>query len=105
MKQMIVKIAFLIVLGGGFLATMMPHAHAQGCLSPREARQAVNSGKAAPLSRVTRNIKKRTGGGDIVGANLCRQGRGLVYIVTVLRSNGSATRVVADARSGRILGR
>ncbi|MEM8797745.1 MAG: hypothetical protein AAGE61_19435 [Pseudomonadota bacterium] len=97
----------LIFLAGAVNAPVSPvvsDAHAQSCLNPAEARKAVKNGQASPLSRVSANVR-RTTGGEVVGANLCRRGNRLVYILTVLRSNGSATRVMADARSGRVVGR
>jgi len=68
------------------------------CLSGAEARTAVQSGQAVPLSNVAGGL-----GGEVVKAQLCRQGGKLVYIVGVLQSNGQVARRVVDARSGRVL--
>ena len=76
----------LIVL---LLASIAP-AHA-ACLSQAEARQAVASGKAAPLGSVAGRA-----GGEIVKAQLCQQGGGYVYRLSVLKS-GKVTTVTVNA--------
>ncbi|MTI17050.1 hypothetical protein E1162_07335 [Rhodobacteraceae bacterium RKSG542] len=64
------------------------------CLSPQQTRQAVNSGQARPLGSLN------VGGGQIVSAQLCQRGRGLVYVLKVLK-NGKVQNVTVDAKSGR----
>ncbi|SHE61000.1 hypothetical protein SAMN02745157_0551 [Kaistia soli DSM 19436] len=75
-------------------------ALAQGCLSPGEARQAVQNGEAISLSQVRGNLP-----GDVVSAQLCHGGGGLVYVVNVLGAGGKVERLQIDARSGAIAGR
>lgn len=75
-------------------------ARAQGCLSPGEARQAVQNGDAISLSQVRGNLP-----GDVVSAQLCHGGGGLVYVVNVLGAGGKVERLQIDARSGAIAGR
>ncbi|MCA1241365.1 PepSY domain-containing protein [Stappia stellulata] len=71
---------------------------AQGqCLSQPQARAAVSSGQALPLGRVAGAV-----GGEIVRADLCREGGRLVYVLSVLSGGRVDTRVV-DAQSGRVL--
>lgn len=79
-------------------------AHAQSCLSPAQARAALANGQAVPLGGVIMKIKRQTGG-EVVGANLCHRGGRLVYVVTVLRASGATRNVVANAKSGKIIGR
>lgn len=74
-------------------------ALAQGCLSQGEARQAVQSGEAVSLSQLRGRID-----GDVVSAQLCRSGGGLVYVVSVLGHDGGVKRLQVDARSGAISG-
>jgi uncharacterized membrane protein YkoI len=73
------------------------------CLSPDQRREAVSSHKAIPLSRVVRAVKAR-GPGEVVRAELCEQGKGLVYVLTVLSREGKVTHATVDAMSGNPLG-
>lgn len=71
-----------------FLAVMPAEA---ACLSQAQARQAVASGKAAPLGSVKGRV-----GGEIVTAQLCQQGGGYVYVLSVLK-DGKVTKVTVNA--------
>lgn len=82
MKQ---TIALLIVL----LAAIAPAEAA--CLSQAQARQVVASGQAAPLGAVAGQA-----GGEIVKAQLCQQGGGYVYVLSVLKG-GKVTTVTVNA--------
>lgn len=78
-------IALLIVL----LAAVAPAEAA--CLSQGQARQVVASGQAAPLGAVAGQA-----GGEIVKAQLCQQGGGYVYVLSVLKG-GKVTTVTVNA--------
>ncbi|QFT33135.1 hypothetical protein K1718_19975 [Roseibium porphyridii] len=82
MKQLV---ALLIV----FFAAVTPASAA--CLSQAQARDAVASGKAAPLGAVAGRA-----GGEIVKAQLCQQGGGYVYKLSVLKG-GKVTTVTVNA--------
>ncbi|CTQ56230.1 hypothetical protein LP7551_04789 [Roseibium album] len=82
MKQIFV-ILFLM------LAAVVPAQAA--CLSQSEARQAVASGQAASLGSVAGGV-----GGEIVKAQLCKQGGGYVYRLSVLK-NGKVTNITVNA--------
>lgn len=71
-------------------------AHAQSCLSNAQARQAVRSGEARPLAQIRRQALRN--GGRIVNAQLCRSGRGLVYVISVLQPNGQVANLTVPAR-------
>lgn len=68
------------------------------CLSPGEARRAVDSGEAVRLGAVARNVP-----GEILSAELCEEGGGLVYRLTIMGPAGRVFTVLVDARSGQIL--
>ncbi|WP_181704152.1 PepSY domain-containing protein [Chthonobacter albigriseus] len=70
------------------------------CLSAREALRAIASGEAMRLSAIARAVD-----GDIVNAELCEAGGGLVYRLAVMTGGGRIVTVVVDARTGEILGR
>ncbi|MCK7611630.1 PepSY domain-containing protein [Roseibium sediminicola] len=78
MKQIV---AILILT----LAAIGP-AHA-ACLSQGQAQQVVASGKAASLGSVAGRVK-----GEILKAQLCQQGGGYVYVLSV--KNGSKVTTV-----------
>ncbi|TYC52000.1 hypothetical protein FMN50_19715 [Rhodobacterales bacterium] len=71
------------------LAAIVPAKAA--CLSQAQARQVVASGQAAPLGAVAGRA-----GGEIVKAQLCQQGGGYVYVLSVLKG-GNVTTVTVNA--------
>jgi hypothetical protein len=75
-------------------------ARADGCLPQGEARQAVQSGDAVSLSQLRGGIP-----GEVISAQLCRTGGGLVYVVSVLGPDGAVQRLQVDARTGAVVGR
>jgi len=74
------------------------------CLSPQERRDAVAGKQAVPLARAVSAVR-RSVPGDVVRAQLCRNDKGLVYMLTVLSRNGKVTRATLDATSARLLDR
>ncbi|MBN8998414.1 MAG: PepSY domain-containing protein [Rhizobiales bacterium] len=73
----------LIRAAGAALALVLAvPAAANGCLSQGEARQAV----------------------QVLSAQLCRAGGGLVYVVSVLGEGGQVRRLTVDAVSGAVSG-
>lgn len=61
-----------------------------GCLSQAEARNVVASGQAKPLAAV-----QGQAGGEIVKAQLCQEGGGYVYRLSVLVNGKVTTKVVS----------
>ncbi len=76
---------------------------AQGCLSWQQARAAVQSGLAIPLSQVIIRIRNATGGQVLPPPQLCSSGGRLVYLINVLTDN-QVRSLTVDAASGSILG-
>ncbi|QDG79768.1 hypothetical protein FJ695_22480 [Labrenzia sp. PHM005] len=66
-------------------------AASANCLSQAEARAVVASGQAKSLGSVAGQA-----GGEIIKAQLCRQGGGYVYVLSVLK-NGKVTNVTVNA--------
>ena len=87
--------------GGGLVSAP---ALAQGCLSAKQTRSAVQSGQAVSLSKMVKNIQRATGGEILPTPQLCDQGGRLVYTVKVLRPDGSVETLTVDAASGSISG-
>jgi len=91
-------------LAGSLPASLGPTAAlAQGCLSPGEARAAVQRGDAVSLSAILGQIEAN-GGQILPPPQLCSRGGRLVYIVNVLGRGGRVKRLVVDAASGGIQG-
>jgi len=81
---------------------MAAAAERKACLSQDERRAAISAQMAVPLARAMHVVKARIGG-EVVKARLCRQERGLVYVLTVLARDGKVTQARVDAADGRWL--
>ncbi len=68
------------------------------CLTPAEAQAVVGGGAVLRLSVIARAV-----GGEIVDAQLCEGGGGLVYRLAVMREGGRVDNITVDATSGRKL--
>lgn len=88
---------FAAALLGAVLAVSATSGAEAACLSQSEARTAVSSGEARPLGSIAGAVS-----GEIVRADLCREGGRLVYVLSVL-TGGRVANMVVDARSGRLL--
>jgi uncharacterized membrane protein YkoI len=77
-------------------------AERKSCLSPDERRAVIAAHKAVPLSHAMHVVKAKVRG-DVVKARLCRQARGLVYVLTVLAQDGKVTQARVDAADGQWL--
>ena len=91
-----------LALGCAAVPTLAVAADRKACLSPDERRAVIAARKAVPLGRAIRVVKAKIGG-DVVKARLCRQERGLVYLLTVLGQSGKVTRARVDAVDGQWL--
>src|SRR6185312_12986050 len=94
------------LLLGLALGTVLPGiasaADGTACLSPEERRAALTAHKAVPLARAMQVVKAKVPG-EVVKARLCRQARGLVYVLTVLAQDGKVTQARVDAADGQWL--
>lgn len=90
----------LVLLGA--VSSFAEAAERRTCLSPDERRAVTAANKAVPLGRAMRVVKAKTGG-EVLKAQLCRQERGLVYVLTVLARDGKVTEARVDAADGRWL--
>ncbi len=79
------------------------------CLSKAEQRAAISSGHAIPLANAIRSVRSvRTathsrGSREVIKARLCREAKGLVYVLTVLSRDGKVTHTTVDATSGKVV--
>ena len=75
-----------------------------GCLGPDQRRAVIASRQAVPLTSVIWALKSHMTGVEIVRAQLCNHGKGLVYVLTLLARDGRVTRAEVDAVSGTLVG-
>ncbi len=94
-------LAAALLAGNTFVAAP---AHAADCLSAKQTRSAVENGNAVSLSKMVKKIQKATGGEILPTPQLCDNGGRLVYMVNVLRPDGSVETLTVDAASGNIAG-
>jgi hypothetical protein len=79
------------------------------CLSKSDQRAAISSGHAVPLAvamhsvRSVRTAKRSRGSREVIKARLCREAKGLVYVLTVLSGDGKVTQTSVDATSGKVV--
>ena len=79
------------------------------CLSKPEQRAAISNGQAVPLStaihsvRSVRTAARSRGSREVIKARLCREAKGLVYVLTVLSRDGKVTHTSVDATSGKVV--
>ena len=96
----------LLAIATALMATVPLHdvvaAEAGACLSRDQRRAAIQNRKAVPLGRAIRSAKARHAG-DVLNARLCRQEKGLVYVLTVLARDGKVTQMTVDATSGKVV--
>ena len=77
-------------------------AFAADCLSSQETRQAIEDGRAKHLAAIKEATRKVVRG-DVIKADLCHGGEGLVYQLVTLSRQGAVSRLVLDAKSGKII--
>jgi len=97
--------AFRFIIVGLALAAGSDAAAAadqSACLSQDERRAVIASHKAVPLGRAIKLVQAKIGG-EVVKARLCRQERGLVYMLTVLGQSGKVSKVQVNAADGQWL--
>jgi len=90
--------ALLLGLAVGCAVTQTEAAERNGCLTPEERRAVIAARKAVPLARAMHVVKAKVAG-EVVKARLCRQDKGLVYVLTVLARSGKVLQARVDAAS------
>jgi uncharacterized membrane protein YkoI len=80
---------------------------ARACLNKSEQRAAISTGHAVTLAQAIRTARGTARGGhgprEVVNAKLCREEKGLVYLLTVLSRDGKVTHMTVDATSGKVV--
>ena len=95
-------VAALIALSGSPPAA----ADEVACLSRREQKVAITTGRAVTLAAAMRAAHVTARGRsarEVVKARLCREPEGLRYLLTVLARDGKVTHLAVDATSGKLV--
>ena len=106
MTARMMRLAALAVV---FLAAAHParaEDRARACLSKSEQRAAISNGQAVTLAQAIRSARgsvRGRGSQEVVNAKLCREEKGLVYLLTVLSRDGKVTHMTVDATSGKVV--
>ena len=78
----------------------------RACLNKAEQRAALSSGQTVTLAAAIRSARgsvRGHGAREVVRARLCREERGLVYLLTLLSRDGKVTHTTVDATSGKVV--
>jgi uncharacterized membrane protein YkoI len=75
----------------------------QSCLTRAEQRASVAANKAISLAQAIKFLRNRGHRSEVVRARLCRHDETLVYVLTLLGSNGKVTSVNVDAGNGELI--
>jgi uncharacterized membrane protein YkoI len=85
------------------LSVLSLRAADQACLSRAEQQVAVTGGQAVPLAAAIKTIHGHSRGRQVVRAQLCREPKGLVYVLTVLARDGKVTHARVEAANGSLI--
>lgn len=108
------RLLAMAVIGMALAAPATTHAQAsrqRECLTTDQQRVAIASGQAVPLANAIRAVRGRGAvrvrgsGREVVKARLCREPKGLVYMLTVLARDGKVTQATVDALTGVVMAR
>ena len=73
------------------------------CLTRDEQQAAVSGGQAIPLAAAIRAARAHSRVRQVVRAQLCREPKGLVYVLTVLARDGRVTHARVEAANGGLI--
>jgi uncharacterized membrane protein YkoI len=74
---------------------------ADHCLTRNEQKAKTAAHAVVPLSRAMRAVRPH---GEVIRARLCERGGSLVYLLTVLGSDGKVAQSTVDASNGALVG-
>ena len=103
MKQILATAAMLTILSA---PAMSAPDDKRVCLSRAEQKAALSNGQAVTLETAIRSARGSVRGRrakEVVKARLCREEKGLVYVLTLLARDGKVSRTTVDATSGKVV--
>ena len=103
---MFMRLTLLIIAGWFLIGTAQaqgaPSAALQNCVPSREMPEVVATSGVVPPAAAVMTARRQVPNADVVRANLCRSGSGLVYVIMALRKDGRVVQVMIDGPSGRV---
>jgi uncharacterized membrane protein YkoI len=83
------------------VATNAAAQAADHCLTRNEQKAKTAAHAVVPLSRAMRMVRPH---GEVIRARLCERGGSLVYLLTVLGTDGKVAQASVDAGNGTLVG-
>ena len=102
MMRLLMRFLAIVVVLVAAAHPVQAAEEAHACLSKSEQRTAISTGQAVTLAQAIRSVRGH-GSREVVNAKLCREEKGLVYLLTVLSRDGKVTRMTVDATSGKVV--
>lgn len=103
---MFMRFALLIIVCWALMGTAQaqgaPSAALQNCVPSRDMPDVVATSGVVPPAAAVITARRQVPNADVVRANLCRSGSGLVYVIMALRRDGRLVQVRIDAPSGKV---
>jgi uncharacterized membrane protein YkoI len=106
MRKPVLVVALLAPLIALSAPALAAPEHERTCLSKAEQRAALSSGQTVTLAAAIRSVRgsvRGRGTREVVNARLCREEKGLVYLLTLLTRDGKVTHTAVDATSGKVV--
>jgi uncharacterized membrane protein YkoI len=85
------------------MPAMAADVPAHDCLNKTEQRAALAAHRSIPLAQAIKSSRDHGRPAEVVQAQLCHRGDGLVYVLTLLARNGKVTRATVDAATGSVI--
>ena len=98
-------VSLALVLSGLLVASpaLAVESRDNVCLDKADQRAAVAAHKAIPLAQVMKSHRQQGHHSELVRARLCRNGNGLVYVLTLLGRSGKVVSRTVDAANGEVV--
>jgi uncharacterized membrane protein YkoI len=93
----------LLLIGLSASPLLAAEQEQYACLTRTEQKTAVSHGQAVPLAAAIKAAHGESRGRQVVRAQLCREPKGLVYVLTVLARDGKVTHARVDAATGGVI--
>ena len=106
MTRKLLLLALVAMLAGRSATAFAAPDDDRNCLSKAEQRAALSGGQTVTLAAAIRSARgsvRGRGSREVVKARLCREEKGLVYLLTLLTRDGKVTHTAVDATSGKVV--
>jgi uncharacterized membrane protein YkoI len=106
MMRLCVTMATLTAVWLGLSEPVRAASEERVCLTKADQRAALSGGQTVTLAAAIRSARgsvRGHGAREVVRARLCREEKGLVYLLTLLARDGKVTHTEVDATSGKVV--